>query len=95
MSGIHTDGGGQCSPKIRMSYVDQEPVKLAEAPAYHPGPRSVPRLRKSQSGLKHNVTEVVEHSLQVVVQEFKKICEPKISKLKGGCLANAALIFNS
>ena len=31
----------------------------------------------------------------MVVQEFKKICEPKISKLKGGYLANAALIFNS
>ena len=31
----------------------------------------------------------------MVVQEFKQIHEPKISKSKGGYLANAALIFNS
>ena len=41
------------------------------------------------------MTEVAEHSLHVVVQEFKKIHEPKISKLKGGYFANATLIFNS
>ena len=41
------------------------------------------------------MTEAAEHSLQVVAQEFKKIHEPKISKFKGGYLANAALISNS
>ena len=41
------------------------------------------------------MTEAVEHSLKVVVQEFKKIHELKISKLKGGSSANAALIINN
>ena len=30
----------------------------------------------------------------MAAQEFKMICEPKISKLKGGYLANTTLIFN-
>ena len=72
-----------------MFYVEPEQVKLAEVPVYHPGPRPLPRPRESQSGLKHSVTEVAEHSLQALAQEFKKICEPKISKLKGGYSANA------
>ena len=38
---------------------------------------------------------VAEHNLQVVTQEFKKIHEPKISKLKGGYSVIAALIFIS
>ena len=87
--------GGNVPSKIGMSYVGPEPVKLAEASVYHPGPRPVPRLRKSQSGLKHSVTEAVEHSLQVAAWEFKEIHEPKISKLKGHYLAIAALIFST
>ena len=35
------------------------------------------------------------HSLQSVAEEFRKIREPKISKLKGGYLANTMLVFNS
>ena len=35
------------------------------------------------------------HSLLLAAEEFKKISEPKISKLKGGYLANAMLVFNS
>ena len=35
------------------------------------------------------------HSLQIVAEEFKKIRELKISKLKGGYSANAMLVFNS
>ena len=37
----------------------------------------------------------VAHSLQLAVEEFKKIREPKISKLKEGYLANAMLVFHS
>ena len=87
--------GGNIPPKIGMSYVEPEPVKIAETPVYHPGPRPVPRPRKSLSAVKHSMTEVAEHSLQMAAQEFKKIHEPKISKLKGGYSANATLIFNS
>ena len=50
--------------------------------------------RKFQIGLKHSITEAAEHSLQVAAQEFKKIHESKISKLKGGYSATATLIFN-
>ena len=35
------------------------------------------------------------HSLQLATKELKKIREPKISKLKGGYLANAMLVLNS
>ena len=35
------------------------------------------------------------HSLQLTAEEFRKICEPKIQKLKGRYSANAMLIFNS
>ena len=38
---------------------------------------------------------MVAHSLQLVAEEFRKIREQKISKLKGGYLANAMLVFNS
>ena len=48
---------GNVSPKIGMPYMELEPVKLAEAPVYNPGPRPVLRPRKSQSGLKHSVTD--------------------------------------
>ena len=78
-----------------MSYVEPELVKTAEAPVYHPWHKPVPRPRKSLSAVKHSITEAAKHSLEVVAQEFKKIREPKISKLKGGYLANAAFIFNS
>ena len=71
---------GNVPPKIGMPYVELVPVKLVEAPVYHSGLRPVPKPRKSQSGLKHSMTEVVEHSLQVVALEFIKICKPKILK---------------
>ena len=74
--------GGNIPKKIGMSYVELEPIIPAEATVYHPGPRTMPKLRKSQNVLKHSIPEVVEHSLQVVVQESKNIWEPKISKLK-------------
>ena len=35
------------------------------------------------------------HSLELDAEEFRKISEPKISKLKGGCSANVMLVFNS
>ena len=35
-----------------------------------------------------------DHSLRLVAEEFRKIREPKISKLKGGYSANAMLVFN-
>ena len=81
-------------PEIGMSYVELESVKPGEGPVYHPGPRPLPRPRMSRSTVKHSMTEVAEHSLQVAVQEFRKIHEPKISKLKGGYSANATLIFS-
>ena len=87
--------GGNVPPKIGMLDVELGPVKPAETPVYHPGPRPVPRPRKSLSAVKHRMTELAEHSLQVAAQEFKKIHKPKISNLKGGYLANATLIFNS
>ena len=44
---------GNVPHKIEMSYVEPGPVKTVEAPVYHPGPRPVPRPRKSLSAVKH------------------------------------------
>ena len=38
---------------------------------------------------------IASHSLQLVAEEFRKICEPKIQKLKSGISDNAMLVFNS
>ena len=38
---------------------------------------------------------MASHSLQLAAEEFRKIREPKIQKLKGGYSANAMLVFNS
>ena len=38
---------------------------------------------------------MASHSLQLAAEESRKICEPKIQKLKGGYSANAMLVFNS
>ena len=38
---------------------------------------------------------IASHSLQLMAEEFRKICEPKIQKLKGRYSANAMLVFNS
>ena len=35
------------------------------------------------------------HSLQLAAEEFRKIREPKISKLNGGHSENTMLVFNS
>ena len=45
------------------------------------------RMRKDAS--------MASHSLQLAAEEFRKICDPKIQKLKGGYSANAMLVFNS
>ena len=38
---------------------------------------------------------MASHSLQLVAEEFRKIHEPNIQKLKGGYSANAMVVFNS
>ena len=38
---------------------------------------------------------MASHSLQLVAEEFRKICKPKIQKLKSRYSANALLVFNS
>ena len=40
-------------------------------------------------------TSMASHSLQPAAEEFRKICKPKIQKLKGRYSANAMLVFNS
>ena len=35
------------------------------------------------------------HSLQLVAEEFRKTCKPKIQAIKGGYQANTMLVFNS
>ena len=42
-----------------------------------------------------NDVSITSHSLQLTPEEFRKICKPKIQKLKCGYSANAMLIYNS
>ena len=86
---------GAIFPQNRDSYVELVPNTPTEVQVLHHGPRLVPKPGKSQSVLKHIIAHVAEHSLQMVAQEFKKIQEAKVYKLKGGYLANATLLVNS
>ena len=94
-TGIHPNGQGNVPSKIGVSYVEPETNKPTEAPVYHPGPRPIPKLRWSQMTAKSSMAEVDEHSLQVSINELRKILEPKISELKGRYSTNPTLISNS
>ena len=50
------------------------------------------RMREDNSRMD---ASMASHSLQLVAEEFRKIHEPKIQKLKGGYSANTMLVFNS
>ena len=39
--------------------------------------------------------EGFSHSLQAAATEFKKICEPKVAKFKGGYSSDASLVYQS
>ena len=58
----------------------------AEIRPRNPHPR-VKRMREDAS--------TASHSLQLMAEEFRKICKQKIQKLKGGYSANTMLVFNS
>ena len=74
--------GGSVTPKVGMSYVDLEPVNSAEVPVYHPGPRPVPRPRKFQSGLKHNIKEVAEQACKWWCKNLKRYMSQKYQSWK-------------
>ena len=42
-----------------------------------------------------NDASITSHSLQLMAEEFRKICKPQIQKLRGRFSGNAMLIFNS
>ena len=54
-----------------------------------------PKTPHQKAKRTRNDASIASHSLQLMAEEFRKICEPKIQKLKGGYLANTMLIFNS
>ena len=49
---------------------------------------------KKAKGMREDAS-MASHSLQLTPEEFRKICKPKIQKLKGRYSANAMLVFNS
>ena len=55
------------------------------------------RLRTPQPKIKRMREDafIASHSLQLTAEDFRKICKPKIQKLKGRYSANAMLVFNS
>ena len=55
-------------------------------------PRRCPEEDRSMA-IVNPVAYLPAHEMKVVVQEFHKLCKPKINKLKGGYSATANLIF--
>ena len=55
----------------------------------------LPQQRKDRESLLTSTVCPPEYDMQMAVQEFCKLHEPKISKLKGGYSATANLIFQS
>ena len=53
----------------------------------------LPQQRKARESLMNTTACPPGHEMQIAAQEFCKICEPKINKLKGGYSATANLIF--
>ena len=55
----------------------------------------LPQQRKARESLLNNTTCPPGYEMCMAMQEFCKMCEPKINKLKGGYSATANLIFQS
>ena len=49
---------------------------------------------KKVKGMREDAS-MASHSLQLMAEEFRNICKPKIKKLKGRYSANVMLVFNS
>ena len=50
---------------------------------------------RTQSLKRDLYEEGFSHSLQAAATEFKKLCEPKVAKFKGGYSSDASLIYQS
>ena len=55
----------------------------------------LPQQEEARQSLLANTVSPPEYSMQMASHEFRKLCEPKINKLKGGYSATANLIFQS
>ena len=55
----------------------------------------LPQQRKARERLMNTTVCPPRYKMHMATQEFCKICEPKINKLKGGYSATANLIFQS
>ena len=59
------------------------------------GQHLAPSTEKARESLMNTTTCPPGHEMQMTMQEFHKMCEPKINKLKGGYSATTNLIFQS
>ena len=50
---------------------------------------------KAQTTVDTNATTIIGNTMSAIVSEFKKMREPKLTKLKGGITSRASLFFNS
>ena len=55
----------------------------------------LPQQEQARQDLLANTVSPPSYDMQMAVQEFRKLCKPKINKLKGGYSATANLIFQS
>ena len=63
--------------------------RVSQVPSYEQGLLKNLELRRDW------YEEGFSHSLQVAATEFKKLCEPKVAKFKGGYSSDASLVYQS
>ena len=65
-----------------------QPSKVSQVPSLE---KSLPRYLEARDLFEEGFSQ----SLQAAATEFKKLCEPKVAKFKGGYSSNASLVFQS
>ena len=65
-----------------------QPSKVSQVPSLE---KSLPRYPEARDLFEEGFSQ----SLQAAATEFKKLCEPKVAKFKGGYSSDASLVFQS
>ena len=68
---------------------------MTQSPRVSQVPSIEPSLFKDPEIKRNLYKEGFSHSLQAAATKFKKLCEPKVAKFKGGYSSNASLAYQS
>ena len=79
------------TPVVRPVEQPRESIQPSKVPQVSPLEKSLQRYPEARDLFE----EGFSRSLQAAATEFKKLCEPKVAKFKGGYSSDASLIFQS